>query len=199
MSTRRRNGLSFRHLRRVLMSEKLESNRIQPNPMRPFLLIALASSVCVGPAVAQSGAEARAAARRHREANEAKILREFSALLSLPNVASNRDDIRRNADHLMAMLRQRGATAQILEVPDAPVSVYGEIRAPGATRPIAGSRASRRTGRCSSSPTTRASLWRSRMPGARLRSGRSRTTRESPSASKPRRFTSPRAVPAIRS
>ena len=55
-------------------------------------------------ASAQSGAEARAAARRHREANEAKILREFSTLLSLPNVASNRDDIRRNADHLVAMI-----------------------------------------------------------------------------------------------
>ena len=85
---------------------------------------------------AQSGAEARAAARRHREANEAKILREFSTLLSMPNVASNHADIRRNAVHLMTMLRQRGATAQILEVPDAPVSVFGEIRAPGATRTI---------------------------------------------------------------
>ena len=83
--------------------------------MRSFLLLALASSLAVGHAAAQSGADARAAARRHREANEAKILREFSALLSLPNVASNRDDIRRNADHLMGMLRQRGATAQILE------------------------------------------------------------------------------------
>jgi acetylornithine deacetylase/succinyl-diaminopimelate desuccinylase-like protein len=87
-------------------------------------------------AAAQSGADARAAARRHREANEARILREFSALLALPNVASNHADIRRNADHLVTMLRQRGATTQILEVPDAPVSVYGEIRAPGATRTI---------------------------------------------------------------
>lgn len=90
----------------------------------------------VNNAAAQSGAEARAAARQHRQANEAKILREFSTLLALPNVASNHADIRRNADHLMTMLRQRGATTQILEVPDAPVSVYGEIRAPGATRTV---------------------------------------------------------------
>jgi acetylornithine deacetylase/succinyl-diaminopimelate desuccinylase-like protein len=87
-------------------------------------------------ALAQTGAEARAAARRHREANEARILRDFSALLSLPNVASNHADIRRNADHLVGMLRQRGATTRILEVEGAPVSVYGEIRAPGATRTI---------------------------------------------------------------
>src|SRR5574339_171488 len=92
--------------------------------------------VVAGNLSAQTGAEARAAARKHREANEAKILREFSTLLSMPNVASNLADIGRNADHLITMLRQRGATAQILEVPDAPVSVYGEIRSPGATRTI---------------------------------------------------------------
>ncbi len=82
----------------------------------------LASCVVVGltvsAAAAQTGTEARAAARRHREANEAKILREFSTLLAMPNVASSRADIRRNADHLTSMLRQRGATAQILEVPE---------------------------------------------------------------------------------
>ena len=102
-------------------------------------LLLKASVLCLATsasAAAQSGADARTAARRHREANEAKILREFSTLLALPNVASNRDDIRRNADLLITMLRQRGATAQILEVPDAPVSVFGEIRALGATRTI---------------------------------------------------------------
>jgi acetylornithine deacetylase/succinyl-diaminopimelate desuccinylase-like protein len=51
-------------------------------------------------------------------------------------VASNVGDIRRNAELLMEMLRRRGATAQLLEVENAPVSVYGEIRAPGATRTI---------------------------------------------------------------
>jgi acetylornithine deacetylase/succinyl-diaminopimelate desuccinylase-like protein len=104
-------------------------------PVTAALLVALLSIVPLR-LQAQSGADARSAARRHREANESRILREFTGLLSLPNVASNHADIRRNADHLMAMLRQRGATAQILEVPGAPVSVYGEIRAPGATRTI---------------------------------------------------------------
>jgi acetylornithine deacetylase/succinyl-diaminopimelate desuccinylase-like protein len=103
---------------------------------RLLLISAMVECLAATGAMGQSGAEARAAARRHREANEPKILHEFSTLLALPNVASNRDDIRRNADHLMAMLRQRGASAQILEVPDAPVSVFGEIRVPGATRTI---------------------------------------------------------------
>ena len=107
--------------------------------MRPISRPLVAVALCMATStitLAQTGADARAAARRHREANEAKILREFSTLLALPNVASNHDDIRRNADLLITMLRQRGATAQILEVPDAPVSVFGEIRAPGATRTI---------------------------------------------------------------
>ena len=104
--------------------------------MRPILFGPVILWFAAGNALSQTGAEARSAARQHREANEAKILREFSALLALPNVASSHADIRRNADHLITMLRQRGATAQILEVPDAPVSVYGEIRAPGATRTI---------------------------------------------------------------
>ena len=106
------------------------------NPLlRRAVIVGLAGAL-THVAQAQSGTDARDAARRHRDANEPRILREFVELLSLPNVASNRADIRRNADHLLAMLRQRGATAQILEVPDAPVSVYGEIRAPGATRTI---------------------------------------------------------------
>jgi len=85
---------------------------------------------------AQGAAQARATARQYREANEAGILREFSEMLSLPNVAANRADIRRNAEHLIAMLQRRGATAQILEVEGGPVSVFGELKAPGATRTL---------------------------------------------------------------
>lgn len=109
--------------------------------VRPLRLVALIALVHPLGLVATAqgtptGAEARAAARRYREAREPAILREFTTLLALPNVASNLGDIRRNADHLMAMLRRRGATTQLLEVPGAPVSVYGELRAPGATRTI---------------------------------------------------------------
>ncbi len=111
--------------------------KILPVPATLRAAVAATALLLAAPSAdAQSGADARAAARRHREAGEARILREFSTLLAMPNVASNRDDIRRNADHLVTMLRQRGATARILEVPDAPVAVFGEIRAPGATRTI---------------------------------------------------------------
>ena len=79
----------------------------------------------------------RDAARAWRTAHEASILREFSALLAMPNVASNVADIRRNADTLVAMLQRRGATAQVITAADGYPAVFGELKAPGATRTIA--------------------------------------------------------------
>ena len=67
-----------------------------------------------------SGATARSAARTYREANEGAILTEFAELLSLPNLASDSAAIRRNADHLLAMLGKRGFTStKLLTVPNA--------------------------------------------------------------------------------
>ena len=84
-----------------------------------------------------SGATARSAARTYREANEGAILTEFAELLSLPNLASDSAAIRRNADHLLAMLGKRGFTStKLLTVPNAPPSVYGELPSPGATRTL---------------------------------------------------------------
>ena len=80
--------------------------------------------------------EAMNAARSHVAANEAVIVAELRDLLALPNVASNAADIRRNADVLVTMLERRGVTARVLETPDAPVSVFGELAAPGATRTL---------------------------------------------------------------
>ena len=97
------------------------------------LVIAMAAT---GLSAQQSGAEARAVARSWREGHEAAILREFTTLLSIPNIATDSVNIRRNADLLMQMLRRRGATTQLLEVEGGPPSVYGELRAPGAMRTI---------------------------------------------------------------
>ena len=46
--------------------------------------------------------------REWRRAHEHEILREYVDFLALPNVARNPDDIRRNAAHLMEMMRRRG-------------------------------------------------------------------------------------------
>src|ERR1051325_2721016 len=76
--------------------------------------------------------------REYRRANEHRILREFVGLLSIPNVASDAEGIRRNAARLVEMMTARGLKPRLLEAttPGAPPAVYGEWTAPGATRTI---------------------------------------------------------------
>jgi acetylornithine deacetylase/succinyl-diaminopimelate desuccinylase-like protein len=79
---------------------------------------------------------ASVAAHKYRAAHEEQILSEFSKLLSIPNIASDKPNIWRNADTIAAALARRGVAAQLVEVPDANPVVYGEIKTPGATRTI---------------------------------------------------------------
>jgi len=86
--------------------------------------------------VALLAAPATADPRQWVEANRQAILTEYLELLAIPNVASNRADIRRNADHIMAMMRRRNLNPRLLESEDgqAPPLIYGEWLVPGATR-----------------------------------------------------------------
>src|ERR671913_1891944 len=104
------------------------------NRLLPALLI-VASLVCQ----TNSGGTTLAAARASRRANEHRLLREYVELLSIPNVASDRENIRRNAAHLVEMMRRRGLGPRLLEASDAavPPVVYGEWKTPGAARTIA--------------------------------------------------------------
>jgi acetylornithine deacetylase/succinyl-diaminopimelate desuccinylase-like protein len=98
--------------------------------------IFLLASRCLG-AAAPSGAEVRDRVREYRKAHEREIVGELSGLLAIPNVASNIQDIRRNADHLMEMLRRRGFKARLLEGGEGSrPAVLGELRSPGAQRTI---------------------------------------------------------------
>ena len=90
------------------------------------------------PAVLQAQSDpAVQAARQWRQQHERAIVDEFIAFLSIPNVAADRDNIRRNATALTAMMSRRGIAATLLEAPGANPVVFGEIRTPGATRTIA--------------------------------------------------------------
>ncbi len=51
-------------------------------------------------------ASRRGGARVYRQKNEAKILAEYAEFLRIPNVSSDRLNVRRNAEHIAAMLRQ---------------------------------------------------------------------------------------------
>ncbi len=76
------------------------------------------------------------AAHKYRVGHESEILGEFSRLLSIPNIASDKPNIRRNADAIAAALTKRGVAAQLVEIPNANPVVYGELRTPGAVRTI---------------------------------------------------------------
>ena len=85
---------------------------------------------------AQAAAAVRVAVQTYLDQQRPAILRELVDLLAMPNVAANGDDIRRNADRLVNMMRRRGLEAKLLTVPDAPPAVYGELLSPGATRTV---------------------------------------------------------------
>lgn len=78
------------------------------------------------------------AVRDYRQANEHRLLNEFVQLLSIPNVASDTANIRKNADILVAEMQRRGLKPQLLEAADkrVPPVVYGEWMTPGATKTV---------------------------------------------------------------
>src|SRR5215472_11514056 len=101
---------------------------------RPLRLTALAGILLFSAVLsAQTPAEA---AHQWRVAHEQQILQEFTDVLSIPNVASDTGNIRRNADTLVEMLQRRHVAAKLLLAPDANPVVYGEIKTPGAKHTI---------------------------------------------------------------
>ena len=86
----------------------------------------------------QSLALAQGSVREYRRAHEHEILKEFLDLLAIPNVASDRENIRRNATAIVTMMQRRKLQPRLLEATDpaAPPAVYGEWKTPGATRTL---------------------------------------------------------------
>src|SRR5688572_19959421 len=63
------------------------------------------------------------------------IVRELVELLSIPNVAADRENVRRNAVLLRELFAKRGFTTEILETDGNPL-VFAELRVPGAQRTL---------------------------------------------------------------
>src|SRR6266498_385733 len=81
---------------------------------------------------------AQTSTRDYRRAHEHQILSEFTRLLAIPNVASDSENIRRNAQFILEMMQRRGLNPQLLEAKskDTPPAVFGEWKAPSAARSI---------------------------------------------------------------
>src|SRR6478609_7041132 len=76
--------------------------------------------------------------RAYRRANEHKIVSEFVSLLAIPNVAADTPNIRKNAELIVEMMKQRGLNPRLLEAqtPNVPPLVYGEWKTPGASQTL---------------------------------------------------------------
>ena len=76
--------------------------------------------------------------REFRTAHEREIISEYLALLSIPNVAADTQNIRRNAEFIAEMMKQRGLSPRLLEgpTPNTPPAVYAETKTPGTQRTL---------------------------------------------------------------
>lgn len=69
-------------------------------------------------------------------AHEVEVLREFRELLSIPNLASDEPNIRRNAEAIVAMFARRSITTRLLESPGAPPVVFASLPATGSRHTV---------------------------------------------------------------
>lgn len=98
--------------------------------MNRLVLALVAVSCC------RAGNRAADAAHTFRASHQDAILSEFTGLLAIPNLASDTPNIRKNAAAIQKLLEKRGVTTRLLETPDAPPVVYGELAAPNAVRTV---------------------------------------------------------------
>src|SRR6266852_2591809 len=131
--------------RRSQKSAGIESARMADVSERESTLriavIATLFFVCTAPCLAQKraaipAAQVAAEVRNYRLANEDRIMRELTEFLAIPNVASDTENIQKNAAHLMEMLEARGIETHLLPISGRGPVVFGKLNAPDAKRTV---------------------------------------------------------------
>jgi acetylornithine deacetylase/succinyl-diaminopimelate desuccinylase-like protein len=89
----------------------------------------------VSATVLAQSTDLRTSVTTYVDLHQREIVGELLEALAIPNVAADRANIRRNADHLRAMLGRRGFSSEILETTGNPL-VYGALDVPGASRTL---------------------------------------------------------------
>jgi acetylornithine deacetylase/succinyl-diaminopimelate desuccinylase-like protein len=74
--------------------------------------------------------------RQYRLANEDRIVRELTEFLAIPNVASDTENIQKNAAHLVEMLEARGIETHLLPISGRGPVVFGKLNSPDAKRTV---------------------------------------------------------------
>jgi acetylornithine deacetylase/succinyl-diaminopimelate desuccinylase-like protein len=73
--------------------------------------------------------------RQYVQTHQHRIMKEFLSLLSIPNVAADKPNIRKNAIFIKDLLQTHGVKSKVLESAGNPI-VYGELNVPGAKRTL---------------------------------------------------------------
>lgn len=102
---------------------------------RAMVGVGLIGLLCGNHPAGAGGERLRNHVEAYVEQHQRAIVSELADLLSIPNVAADRENIRKNADFLREMLARRGFEAEVLETGGNPL-VYGELRVPGAARTL---------------------------------------------------------------
>ena len=100
------------------------------------LLSLLSGPAAPAPDPASASGRLRDGVRAHVTAHESEILGEFRELLAIPNLASDSENIRKNARAIAALFEKRGVRTELLEEPGAPPVVFGDLPAKGAARTV---------------------------------------------------------------
>ncbi len=98
-----------------------------------FLFIGLISTSLFGQSKAVK------AAQDYRSEHEVEILKEYMDFLSLPNVATDTENIQRNVHYLKEAFKKRGVELEALTLPgepNIPPVLFGELKAPHAQRTL---------------------------------------------------------------
>ena len=93
--------------------------------------------VCIFAASQVFAADLRNQVERYRIAHEAQIVGQLDELIRIKSVAADRAGLAAAADHLQALLKERGFEAkQLATEPGAAPLVFGELKSPGARRTV---------------------------------------------------------------
>lgn len=110
------------------------------------LALAIVATLCAGHANAQQIPSTTAAVlkpaqvvqevRHYRMNNEDRIIRELAEFLAIPNLASDTENIHKNAARLQAMLEARGIETHLLSISGRGPVVFGKLNTPSARRTV---------------------------------------------------------------
>jgi acetylornithine deacetylase/succinyl-diaminopimelate desuccinylase-like protein len=99
----------------------------------PFTIALVTCGACALIAAEQGGLRPQVDA--WVRANQRAVVRELVDLLKIPNVAADRENIRKNAALLKDMFARRGFTTEVLETPGNPL-IWAELTTPGAKQTL---------------------------------------------------------------